>query len=146
MTRFEWLRASFVVTVLACAVASACSTSPSPTDAGTVDAGPFGCCPDIKSGCTLRRYGRLSTPSDTCIEGFDGVVPDPAAPGWTRTTDGDGCPVWSAPKGVALITCGLGPPEDSSVPEEDASLPDTGVDASTDASTDTSTDAATDGG
>lgn len=108
----------------------ACDSTDTTSDAGVDDAGDPGCCPDVQTGCTLRRYGKKQGPGDTCIVGFDGIVPDPSAPGWTRATSSDGCPAWVPPKNVPLLVCGMRPPEDSGyidAPEDDAA---TGSDAS----------------
>ena len=135
-----------LTTTLALALLAACSTAaPSAaTDAAIEDGGGFGCCPDTKTGCTLRRYGKKASASDSCVLGNDGLVPNPAAPGWTLGVGADGCPVWSAPKGVGLFLCGVRPPVDP-LPPEDADVPDADVlDASTDGSADGPSDASSD--
>jgi hypothetical protein len=143
--KFVRLGAPLLTAVLALSLQGACSTAaPSATDAGLEDGGDFGCCPDIKTGCTLRRYGKRASANDSCVVGNDGLVPDPAAPGWTLVVGADGCPVWAAPKGVGLFLCGARPPVEPP-PQEDADVPDADVpDASSDASTDAPNDAPND--
>ncbi len=143
--KFVRLGGPLLTAVLALSLQGACSTvAPSATDAGADGGGDFGCCPDIKTGCTLRRYGRKASASDSCVVGNDGLVPDPAAPGWTLGVGAEGCPVWIAPKGVGFFLCGVRPPIDPP-PPEDADVPDSDVpDASSDAVADGPNDASND--
>jgi len=135
--RTAWLSALVAALSLGALVLACSSTDTTPTDAGGPTSEP-GCCPDVQTGCTLRRYGKKTSPGDTCIVGFDGVVPDPNAPGWTQTTI-DGCPAWTPPKGVPLKVCGALPPNDA-----EPFIPDASDDASDGAPSDAGSDAPND--
>lgn len=121
---------------LAVASLAACSAStPQGTsqDAGPDSGNPFGCCPDVKSGCTLVRNGPKEHANDDCILGFDGVVLNPQQPGWTHGVDKFGCGVWSPPPNAATIVCGQAPPPPERPDAGDASAGD--ADAAGDADT-----------
>lgn len=78
----------------------------------------FGCCVVEKpSVCTLILGRAKRSADDSCIDGYDGVNPDPDAPGWTQVNDKDGCPVWTPPPNAPKICCGC---IDASAPTGDA--------------------------
>jgi hypothetical protein len=68
----------------------------------------FGCCELYAkpSVCTLRLGRAKKSADDNCIDGYDGVNPNPDAPGWTQVNDMDGCPVWTPPPDAPKICCG----------------------------------------
>lgn len=122
---------------LAVASVAACASTPQGTgqDPGPDSGNPFGCCPDVKSGCTLVRNGPKEHANDDCILGFDGVVLNPQQPGWTHGVDKFGCGVWSPPPNAATIVCGQAPPPPERPDADaagDADAGDGGVDAPTD--------------
>lgn len=102
----------------------ACSSDP---DAPASKA-PFGCCAldATPPSCIQISYGRAKrSADDNCIDGYDGTIPDPKAPGWTQSPGDDGCPRWVAPASAPKITCGAVPGKDASVDAaEDAHVVD----------------------
>lgn len=119
----------------------ACTDGDVVTDAGSPEGSDPGCCPTVKSGCTVLRYGKKTSPNDTCVVGFDGIVPDPSAEGWVLQKLADGCEGWVPPKNVPTLVCGTRPPPDATPPDDGSTSPE----ASTDASVDSGSDSATDG-
>jgi hypothetical protein len=140
-------RALLLVTIalgLAGFAAPACTETGSANDAGPGEGSDPGCCPTTKSGCTVLRYGKKTSPNDTCVVGFDGIVPDPSADGWVLQKLPDGCEGWVAPKNVPTLVCGTRPPVDATPPPDDATTPDATPDAPNDTGPDSAPDAAAD--
>lgn len=122
-----------LASVLVLAVASivvACSSGSSPATSGGLGEPPdgaaitgigFGCCvlQDEPSVCTLRLGRAKRSADDDCIDGYDGVNPDPKAPGWTQVNDKDGCPVWTPPPNAPTVCCGC-PSHDSGAAASEA--------------------------
>lgn len=122
----------------------ACTDGDVTTDAGSPEGSDPGCCPTVKSGCTVLRYGKKTSPNDTCVVGFDGIVPDPSADGWVLQKLADGCEGWVPPKNVPTLVCGTRPPPEAGPQEDGATAPETSTDASVDTGPDGATDAAAD--
>lgn len=122
----------------------ACTGGDVTTDAGSPEGSDPGCCPTVKSGCTVLRYGKKTSPNDTCVVGFDGIVPDPNADGWVLQKLADGCEGWVPPKNVPTLVCGTRPPPDATPPEDGATAPDAPSDASVDTGPDGAMDSASD--
>jgi hypothetical protein len=141
----RWLVVALVTIVMLASVSSAC------TDQTDSDSAPYGCCEvgtTPPPQCTMKYGGAKRTPDDSCIEGYDGMLPDSNEPGWTQVTDENGCKRWTPPPNGRKVCCGcLNPPVivDASTDAadgsdaSDASASDSATDAATDA-TDASTD------
>lgn len=123
------LRVLFASAFVVGALLAGCSGGSSEGTSGNVLGGPgatatapgqtretagtgFGCCELFAkpSVCTLRLGRAKRSANDNCIDGYDGVNPDPDAPGWTQVNDADGCPVWTPPPNAPKICCGCARP------------------------------------